>query len=62
MDDDSAYRVVAELVRQQSLGEILLLSREHHLDVSARHRLVKFYALLKCAETLRYDQFRGFPA
>ncbi|MFC4857252.1 hypothetical protein [Actinophytocola glycyrrhizae] len=68
LDDDSAHQAVVSFVQQQSAAEIdamdilLLRTASTYLDVNARHRLVKFYALFKCAETLRYNQFRGFPA
>ena len=39
----------------------LLAMASNHADPAARARLVKFYAMFKIVELLRYEKFRGFP-
>jgi hypothetical protein len=45
-----------------SLDAFLLDTASSHIDPEVRVRLVKFYAMFKIVEMLRYERFRGFPA
>ena len=44
------------------LDGFLLETASSHLDPEVRVRLIKFYAMFKIVEMLRYERFRGFPA
>ena len=50
---------VADLDRFE---ETLLTLASAHFDPAARVRLVKFYAMFKIVELLRFEKFRGCPA
>jgi cell division septum initiation protein DivIVA len=43
------------------LDGFLLAMASSHIDPEVRARLVKFYAMFKIVEMLRYERFRGFP-
>jgi hypothetical protein len=43
------------------LDEALLTMASIHFDPDVRTRLVKFYAMFKIVELLRFETFRGFP-
>jgi hypothetical protein len=45
----------------ERLDEALLTMASIHFDPDVRTRLVKFYAMFKIVELLRYEKFRGFP-
>ena len=45
-----------------SLDCFLLETASSHIDPEVRVRLIKFYAMFKIVEMLRYERFRGFPA
>lgn len=68
MDDSGAYDSIVAQVRSSSTDDVdrldaaLLTLASNQFDSSARRRLVKFYAMFKMAELLRYEQFRGFPS
>jgi hypothetical protein len=67
MDDDGAFRSIQAQVASSSITDIdrldgaLLALASTHLDRDVRRRLVKFYAIFKIVETLRFQEFRGFP-
>jgi hypothetical protein len=67
MDDDGALNVIKAQVASSStedidrLDEALLVTAATHFDPAARVRLVRFYAMFKIVELLRYETFRGFP-
>jgi len=44
------------------LDGFLLETASSHIDPEVRVRLIKFYAMFKIVEMLRYERFRGFPA
>ena len=44
------------------LDGFLLETASSHIDPEVRARLIKFYAMFKIVEMLRYERFRGFPA
>ncbi|WP_322769556.1 hypothetical protein [Frankia sp. Cr1] len=66
MDDDGAYASIKQYVLQAGIididrmDEALFTASTSSLQ-QARPRVVKFYTLFKIVETVRFDQFRGFP-
>jgi hypothetical protein len=68
MDDNGAIRSIQAQVSSSSTADIdrldgaLLLMAATNFDRGARVRLVKFYAMFKITETVRYQEFRGFPS
>ena len=67
MDDDGAMTAIRAQVVSSSTADVdrldgaLLTMASTHFDPAARIRLVKFYAMFKIVEVLRYEEFRGFP-
>jgi len=43
------------------LDGFLLDMASNYVDPEVRTRLIKFYAMFKIIEMLRYERFRGFP-
>lgn len=68
LDDNAAVQAVVQFVQTHSMDDIdamdsaLLIMAIHNLSPGVRCRLIKFYATLKTYETIRFQQFRGFPA
>lgn len=68
MDDISAICAIRAHVESSPSADVarldgfLLAMASGHADPEARTRLVKFYAMFKIVEMLRYERFRGFPA
>ena len=68
MDDISAICAIRAQVESSRTADVtrldgfLLATASSHIDPEARARLVKFYAMFKIVEMLRYERFRGFPA
>jgi len=68
MDDVSAICAIRARVESSRTDDVtrldgfLLATASSHVDPEVRARLVKFYAMFKIVEMLRYEQFRGFPA
>ena len=46
----------------ERLDTTLLTLASTHFDPAVRVQLVKFYAMFKIVELLRFERFRGFPA
>ena len=46
----------------ERLDATLLTLASTHFDPAVRVQLVKFYAMFKIVELLRFEKFRGFPA
>ncbi|WNI18916.1 hypothetical protein [Actinacidiphila sp. ITFR-21] len=67
MADQDAYDAVIAQVRSSptatvdELDAALLGAAAGSISAEARLRLVRFYAMFKIAEVLRYEEFRGFP-
>jgi hypothetical protein len=67
LTDDGALAGIRTQVAASSTDDIdrldaaLLTTAATNFDPSVRVRLVKFYAMFKIVEVLRYDEFRGFP-
>jgi hypothetical protein len=67
MSDDGALDSVKAQVASSSVQDIdrldgvLLTMAATHFDPSVRVRLVKFYAMFKIVEVLRFQEFRGYP-
>jgi len=68
MDDDGAISSIRAQVTSSPTADVdrmdgaLLTMAATHFDRAVRTRLVKFYAMFKIVELLRYEEFRGFPA
>ena len=65
MDDVCAIRAQVESSRTPDVTRLdgfLLETASSHIDPEVRVRLIKFYAMFKIVEMLRYERFRGFPA
>jgi hypothetical protein len=68
MSDDGAIDAIKAQVASASVSDIdrmdgvLLSMAAAHYDPSVRVRLVKFYAMFKIVEVLRFQEFRGYPA
>jgi hypothetical protein len=66
-NDEGAFIGIVTQVCVSSTDEVdrldaaLLSFARANPDPDVRHRLIKFYAIFKIAETLRYREFRGFP-
>jgi len=61
----SAIRARVESVPAADIDRlelVLLTMASTHFDPAVRARLVKFYAMFKIVELLRFEKFRGFPA
>lgn len=67
MDDRSALNSIEAQVQASSPQEIdrmdvaLLQFATNQFDPTAKERAIKFYAMFKMAELVKYGQFRGFP-
>jgi len=67
MDDIGAISAIKEHVDSSPAADLdrldstLLNMAATHYDLAVRIRLVKFYAMFKIVELLRYEKFRGFP-
>lgn len=64
VDAISAIRAQVNSARTEDvdrLDDALLTMASSHFDPDVRVRLVKFYAMFKIVELLRYERFRGFP-
>lgn len=68
LDDLSAICAIRAWVESSPPADVtrldgfLLATAGSHIDPEVRTRLVKFYAMFKIVEMLRYEGFRGFPA
>ena len=68
MDDVSAICAIRAHVESSRTPDVtrldgfLLETASSHIDPEVRVRLIKFYAMFKIVEMLRYERFRGFPA
>ncbi|QFG24611.1 hypothetical protein [Actinomadura sp. WMMB 499] len=68
MDDTTAYHAIREYVTTKPTAEldrmdaVLAELAANTVNRERAARLVRFYAMLKVAETVYYDEFRGFPA
>jgi hypothetical protein len=68
MDDQGAISSIQAQVTSSPTADVdrldgaLLTMAATHFDRGIRTRLVKFYAIFKIVELLRYEEFRGFPA
>ncbi len=68
MDDLSAICAIRAQVESSRTPDVtrldgfLLETASSHIDPEVRVRLIKFYAMFKIVEMLRYERFRGFPA
>jgi hypothetical protein len=68
MDDVSAICAIRAQVESSRTPDVtrldgfLLETASSHIDPEVRVRLIKFYAMFKIVEMLRYERFRGFPA
>jgi hypothetical protein len=68
MDDLSAISAIRAQVESSRTPDVtrldgfLLETASTHIDPEVRVRLIKFYAMFKIVEMLRYERFRGFPA
>ena len=68
MDDVSAICAIRAQVESSRTPDVTRLDRflletaSSHIDPEVRVRLIKFYAMFKIVEMLRYERFRGFPA
>ncbi len=68
MDDIGAICAIRAQVESSPTAEVarldafLLATASSHADPEVRTRLVKFYAMFKIVELLRYERFRGVPA
>jgi hypothetical protein len=67
MDEIDAISAIRAQVDASPAAEVkrldaaLLTMASTHFDPSVRIRLVKFYAMFKIVELLRFEKFRGFP-
>ena len=67
MNDDGAFDAIKAQVASSPVDDIdrmdgvLLKVAATHYDPSVRVRLIKFYAMFKIVEVLRFQEFRGFP-
>ncbi|HLN69658.1 MAG TPA: hypothetical protein VK280_20600 [Streptosporangiaceae bacterium] len=67
MDDIGAICAIRAQVESSRTADVarldgfLLAMAASHVDLEVRTRLVKFYAMFKIVEMLRYERFRGFP-
>jgi hypothetical protein len=67
MNDDGAMAAIRAQVTSSTTEDVdrldgaLLTMASTHFDPAARNRLVKFYAMFKIVELLRYEEWRGFP-
>ena len=68
VDDVSAICAIRAQVESSRTPDVtrldgfLLETASSHIDPEVRVRLIKFYAMFKIVEMLRYERFRGFPA
>ena len=65
VDAISAIRARVESAPAAGLDRLetaLLTMAAAHFDPAVRVQLVKFYAMFKIVELLRFEKFRGFPA
>ena len=68
VDDVSAICAIRAQVESSRTADVtrldgfLLETASSHIDPEVRVRLIKFYAMFKIVEMLRYERFRGFPA
>lgn len=67
MSDSDAYDAIVAQVKSSPTEAIdrldgaLLSAAATNFNAATRLRLVKFYAMFKMVEMLRYETFRGFP-
>lgn len=67
MDDPIAFNSIESQVRSMSPSEIdrmdlaLLDFAQNQFEPTAKRRAIKFYAVFKMAELLKYGEFRGLP-
>jgi hypothetical protein len=67
MDEIDAISAIRTQVDSSPAAELdrldaaLLTMASDHVDPAERIRLVKFYAMFKIVELLRFEKFRGFP-
>lgn len=67
MDETDALNSIEEFVRNVSTERIdsmdadLLNRCNFEFDAYNRTRLIKFYAMFKLVEFVKYQKFRGFP-
>ncbi|WP_422769579.1 hypothetical protein ACN28C_22880 [Plantactinospora sp. WMMC1484] len=67
LDDNTAFNQIFQYVQSRSVAEVdamdqtLLGMCVNTFDPTQRRRLTTFYATFKVAETLHFQQFRGFP-
>lgn len=67
MDDIGAFSSIMTHVNSshtadvERLDSLLLGMAVNHVNPVVRARLVKFYAMFKIVELLRYEKFHGFP-
>jgi hypothetical protein len=67
MDDISAFDAIKMQVNTSRTADVKRLDSllrgmaANHVDSAVRARLIKFYAMFKIVELLRYEKFRGFP-
>jgi hypothetical protein len=67
MDDIEAFSAIMTQVKTshtadvERLDSLLRGMTANHFDPAVRARLVKFYAMFKIVELLRYEKFHGFP-
>ncbi len=67
LDEVSAICAIRAHVESSDAADVtrldgfLLATASGHIDPEVRVRLVKFYAMFKIVEMLRYERFRGFP-
>jgi hypothetical protein len=67
MDDISAFSAIMTQVNTSQTADVERLDSllrgmaVNHVDQAVRARLVKFYAMFKIFELLRYEKFHGFP-
>ena len=68
MDEVDAISAIRAQVESASAADVerldttLLTMASTHFDPAVRVQLVKFYAMFKIVELLRFERFRGFPA
>jgi len=66
-DDISAFSAIMTQVNTSRTADVARLDSllrgmaANHIDPAVRARLVKFYAMFKIVELLRYEKFHGFP-
>ena len=67
MDEPDAITAIRAQVDSSTAADLerldttLLTLASTHFDPAVRVQLVKFYAMFKIVELLRFEKFRGFP-